>query len=252
MSHDAPSLRPRCAAAIVFAVPLEADAFEAQATDSTSFESDGFVFREATVHGRRVAWCVAGVGGERAARAVQLLSIGHHPRLIVTAGFAGGLDPAVPRGSVVRPTEARDERRREPIPLLTDAGGPTLPILTVGRIIATAREKQALFNSSGARVVDMETYSVAVAAREAGLRCACIRVVSDDAGHDLPREVASLAGPQSGLRRLGAVVGAIGRRPSAVVDFWRLYEHAVVDGKTLATALLEFLGTLPVTDEPAP
>ena len=59
----------RCAAGIVFAVPVEADAFERRAGEQVETRAAGLVFREGNVAGRRVAWCVAGVGRERAARA---------------------------------------------------------------------------------------------------------------------------------------------------------------------------------------
>jgi nucleoside phosphorylase len=61
----------------------------------------------------------------------------------------------------------------------------------------------------------METFAVAEVAAEAGLPCLAVRVISDNAHETLPGEVASLSAPQSPLRRLGAVVGAVGRRPAA-------------------------------------
>ena len=70
-----------------------------------------------------------------------------------------------------------------------------------------------------------------------------------DASQDLPKEIAALVQPQSGMRRLGAALGAIGRRPRAAVDMWRLWEHAVVDGRTLAGAIKTFLEGL--SDSPS-
>jgi hypothetical protein len=72
-----------------------------------------------------------------------------------------------------------------------------------------------------------------------------VRVISDDAMQELPREVAALVAPQSSMRRLGAAVAAIGRRPRAALDMWRLYEHAVADGRTLAAALERLIESLP-------
>jgi hypothetical protein len=46
------------------------------------------------------------------------------------------------------------------------------------------------------------------------------------------------------MRRLGAALGALGRRPRAAFDMWTLWEHAVVDGRTLAAALEEFVREL--------
>jgi adenosylhomocysteine nucleosidase len=115
----------------------------------------------------------------------------------------------------------------------------------VPSVIATVEAKRQLAARSGAQVVDMETHAVASVARAAGLDCASVRVVSDDASQELPREVAALAAPQPPLRRLGSVVGAIGKRPRAAVDLWRLWEHAVIDGRTLAEALADLLRSLP-------
>lgn len=247
MTSQPPSLRPRCDAAIVFAVALEADAFERRATVSRTLQTEGLTLHEGLVSGRSVAWCVAGVGRERAARAARLLLLGHAPRMIMTAGFAGGLAPDRARGAVVRATRVIDEHGAAPIAL---AGGDTArpaTILTVDRIVESAAAKQGLFAATGAVLVDMETFAVAAEAARFDVPCCSLRVISDGAGDTLPREVAALARPQSAMRRLGTALGAIGRRPTAARDMWRLYEHAVVDGKTLATALCDWLAALPAT-----
>ena len=51
------------------------------------------------------------------------------------------------------------------------------------------------------------------------------------------------------MRRLGAALGAIGRRPRAALDLWGLYENAVLDGRTLAAALADLCSTLPPAHE---
>jgi adenosylhomocysteine nucleosidase len=237
-----------CAAGIVFAVPIEADAFERLASDEVATQAGGLTIREGHVAGRRVAWCVAGVGRAAATRAARLLVDGHRPRLLVSAGFAGGLDPGLGRGSVVRPNRVLTDDAHEPLPLADVAAHEPVAIVTVDRIVGPAEAKAALFARTGAQVVDMETRAVAEVAGETGLSCVSIRVISDDAGQPVPREVAALVRPQSALRRLGTALGALGRRPGAAVDLWRLWEHAVVDGRTLATALADLCGGLPAGD----
>jgi adenosylhomocysteine nucleosidase len=239
-----------CAAAIVFAVDVEADPFARLAADVTTIESAGPTIHEGVVAGRRVAWCVGGVGADRARRAARLLVAGHRPGVLVTAGFAGGLDPAVPRGAVVHPGRVVDARGGDEILFATPPGGdaaaPRPTIVTVGDVVATAEDKRRLAAASGAGLVDMESRAVAEVAREAGIPCLAIRVVSDDAATDLPREVATLARPQSAMRRLGTALGAIGRRPGAALDLWRLWEHAVVDGRTLAAEIERVVRALSV------
>lgn len=246
------SLNPRgpdrgCEAGIVFALAIEADAFERRAADRVEWRGPGVVVLEGTVAGVRVAWCVSGVGGSAATRAAALMIAGHRPRRLVSAGFAGGLDPALPRGCLVRPAAVTTDRVGTRIDLARAGAGAAAaePLLvSVTEVVATVAAKQALAARTGAAIVDMETHAIATVAATAGLPCLGVRVVSDDASQTLPAEAAGLARPQSTLRRLGAVVGAVSRRPAAAVDLWRLYEHAVVDGRTLAAELERLCGTL--------
>jgi len=235
------------AAGIVFAVDIEADAFARLATERRELQAAGLVFHEGTVGGRRVAWCVGGIGAAAATRAARLLVAGHHPRLLVSAGFAGGLDPALPRGAVVRPTKViLAGSPATAIALADPPDSSVITICTAERIIRTPAEKRDLAARTCAAVVDMESFAVAAVAREFDLPCASVRVVSDAAGDELPPAVAGLARPQSTLRRLGVALGAVGRRPRTAIDLWRLWEHAVLDGRTLAGALATLCGELPV------
>jgi len=235
----------RCAAGIVFALALEADAFDRRVANRVETRAADLTVLEGTVADRRVAWCVSGVGRAAATRAAERLIAGHRPRLLVSAGFAGGLDAGLARGGVVRPTRAVTCTGDSPLSLLAGADAGPLTIVTVDEIQATVEAKRAMAARSGGQLVDMETHAVAGVAAAAGLPCAAMRVISDDATQNLPAEVARLTQPQPTLRRLGAALAAIGRRPGAAVDLWRLYEHAVVDARTLAAALVDLCRALP-------
>lgn len=226
-----------CTAAIVFGVPLEAEAFERLVQDRIHTRAGSLVIREGYLGGGRVAWCVAGAGPHAATRAATLLLDGHRPRTIISAGFAGGLDPSLTRGSVVRPSLAVMQGV-DPIALCHASPNDGL-ILTIDRIVTTPSEKRMLRETTNARLVDMETAAVALVSRAAGRPCAAVRVVSDAASDELPREVTALVQPRSAAWRLGAALGAVGRRPRVALELWRLYEHAVVDGRTLAAAVAE-------------
>jgi adenosylhomocysteine nucleosidase len=253
-THSLPPAAQTCVAGIVFAIGTEADAFEGRARDTTATIAGGLTFQEGTVAGRRVAWVVSGAGTARASTACQLLIDGHRPGLVISAGFAGALDEHLTRGRVVSPMRA-SRIDHEPIDL-TPATALALPqeltILTVDRVVCTAADKQALAAATAADLVDMETWGVATVARAAGLACVSVRVVSDGAGEDLPREMTDLVQPQSTMRRFGAALRAVSRRPGAAVDMWRLWEQAVVDARTLADALERFVGQLPAGDPVSP
>ncbi len=239
--HD-PRLGGPCAAGVVFALAVEADAFARRAGDRTELMADGLVFHEGTVRDRRVAWCVCGIGRERAGRATRLLVDGHRPKVIISPGFAGGLDQNLPRGSIVRPSAVCglvDDAVRP----LAGQGGPLL--VTVDTIVRTAAEKRSLAEQTRAAIVDMETLAVAEAAGQIGLPCHGLRVISDAAGDELPADIGRLLEPQSAARKAGSVLGLLGRRPRAALELWSLWERAVVDGRTLADALVELIGRLP-------
>jgi adenosylhomocysteine nucleosidase len=233
---------PTVTVGVIFAVPLEADAFARIAAPHRAVQAVGHTIHEGRVAGVPVAWCVAGMGAEAARRASRLVLAGHGPRLLVSAGFAGGLDPRLARGAVIRPIRAITPAG-DPIDLAHDSGDAG-SIVTVGRIVTTVAEKRRLAETTGGRIVDMETHAVAAEARAAGLPCAAVRVVSDAAMDALPGELAALAEPRSAWHRLGGALGALGRRPRLAFELWQLYEHAVVDGRSLAAALAELCAAL--------
>lgn len=231
---------------LVFALPVEADAFERLVRDRREYRGARFTFRTGTIAGRSVAWAVCGVGAAAAAAATRTLIAGHRPEAVVTAGFAGGLDPLLSRGDVVLPARVVTEEDPRGIALAGVPADARRPVLvTVDGLVSTAAAKRELAARTGAQLVDMETHAVAATAADQRLPCLGVRVVSDDARESLAPEAAALAAARTGLRRLGAAVGSIGRRPAAVVDLWRLWERAVGHSRTLAAAVDEVLRGLP-------
>jgi adenosylhomocysteine nucleosidase len=184
-------------------------------------------------HGAKiVAVAVSGPGRPAARKAAELLISGHRPRIIIAAGFAGALNPALSRNDLILPDEIID---REDFRHLVDkpaslgaavqhAGG---RLLTVDQVVLKASEKAELRASHQADSVDMETSAVAAVCCEKLVRFLAIRVVSDDAHSDLPREVAAVIARGGAGYRVGAALRAVWQRPSSVKDFWKLYEHAI-------------------------
>lgn len=74
----------RCHVGVVFALAIEADAFESRGRDILEIRPDGFLIREGTVADRRVAWVVGGTGIEKASAATQMLIDGHRPQFILS------------------------------------------------------------------------------------------------------------------------------------------------------------------------
>ena len=166
MPSNLPAADDRCIAGILFALSIEADLFARRVADEREWRGTGPTMHEGTLAGRRVAWCVTGVGADAAMQAARLMLDGHHPLTLVSAGFAGGLHPTLPRGAVVRPGAVIDETGGARIALAAVGDGPAGPTLvSVAEPATTPDRKRELAARTAAAVVDMETHAVASAAR---------------------------------------------------------------------------------------
>ncbi len=152
------------------------------------------VKEEAASFRRRVAGrigvfiLVTGIGQKNAEQAVREFLTTQSPRMVLTCGFAGGLNPVLKPGEVIFCTE--DENLREQL-LKTTARSAKMFCAT--RIAITAAEKQALRASTGADVVEMESERIQSVCLERGIPCATVRVISDAADEDLPLDFNQLS-----------------------------------------------------------
>lgn len=190
--------------------------------------------------GKIVAVAIGGPGRSAARRATEVLLTGHRPRWIISAGFAGALNPAFARNDVIVADEIVDteggcHKVTPPAALAARARQAGGRLLTVDRVVASSSEKEALRQAHQADLIDMESSAVAALCDERRVPFLSIRVISDDAHADLPREVAGLLSRQ-GSYRVGAALRAVWQRPSSLKDFWTLYEHALEAADRLAVS----------------
>lgn len=240
----APQTKPDLARAdigIVCAIPLELNEFVSRCERVKTYTGGDFRFRGGIYDGIRVAVVEAGAGRARARRAAQALVDAHHPTWLLSCGFAGALDRKCQSGQIL----VADRLVAPHMPEIhVDLKMPADPqhglhvgaLLTVDEIVRTVAEKERLGAEFEALGVDMESYAVAELCRELRQRFLAVRVFSDDLSADLPAEVLSLFG-STGAVRMGAVLGALWKRPSSVQDMWKLREHAAVAAEKLASFL---------------
>jgi adenosylhomocysteine nucleosidase len=233
---------PPCHVGLVFALALEAGAFEDKLAGKIAVRGSQFTAWQGGLNGRGIVVIHAGVGQVNAAAATTALILGHKPKWVISAGLAGGLQPGVKRGDIVMPDcILGEDGRRLAIDLAISpeqkAATPGLHVgalLTIDRVAYKAAEKRNLGVRHGALAVDMETVGVAEVCRREKLRFMAVRVISDAVNEELPPDVERLITRTTWARRIGAAAGTIVRRPSTVKDLWRFRETTLVCAKKLA------------------
>ncbi len=153
------------------------------------------------------------------------------PGLILSAGVAGALDPALRTGDIVIHGEAGVVSRLKR----------ALPDAVVGAVIgsdtiaANPSQKADLARYTGSVAVDMESHVAERLARRRDLPFGVVRVISDTADRELPS--AALVGmrPDGGVA-LGAILKSLARHPAQLPDLIRTGRDAGVAFRRLSAA----------------
>lgn len=125
---------------------------------------------------------ITGIGRENAERTLHRILRDHPPQLVLSCGFAGGLNPFLSTGTVVF---SADEDAGL-TPALLGAGACPVRFHFARRVATTVEEKAELWKSTGADAVEMESQIIRAICRAHEIPSATIRVISDAAYENLP------------------------------------------------------------------
>jgi len=120
---------------------------------------------------------ITGMGPRNAASSIHKILPTFKPRLVITAGFAGGLDPELEASLGAK---------------LLKVGAMPAKFHCAECVAVTASEKQVLRQLTGADVVEMESAIIREVCRENKIPSATVRVISDSASEDLPLDFNTL------------------------------------------------------------
>jgi adenosylhomocysteine nucleosidase len=215
--------------------------------DVRTTRGNGFIARCGTFRERSVVLVESGPGIVRAAKAAHAMIDAYRPRLVVSSGFAGGLNTTVKRYDLVAADSLVNAAGTEItpdlaalVPWLTEV--PNLHrgrMLTFDRIIRLSEEKRLLGEKHQAFAVDMESFAVAEVCREREVPLLVVRAISDAADDELPPDIGHLLSRKSFAGQLGVAVGSVFRRPGAAKDLFKLHQTALEASGRLAKFLAQ-------------
>jgi nucleoside phosphorylase len=200
-----------------------------------ALEQEAAPFRKMAMKIPDVEILITGMGPKNADAAVRRFLAKNLPKLVLSCGFAGGLDPARKSGDVVFMTgyPALEERLAAVDAIMTS-------FVSSPRIATTAAEKKQLRAESGAEVVEMESGAILAVCRESRIPCAMLRVISDTADEDLPLDFNKLVNEEANLNyaKLAWAIIKVPRKIGALIELHRKTSTAA---HQLADALSKLL-----------
>jgi len=177
---------------------------------------------------------ITGIGRENAER--RLHSALHRSawQLVLSCGFAGGLNPYLTTGTVV----FSSDEDAGLTPTLLAAGACPVRFHCSHRVATTVEEKQALWSATGADAVEMESQIIRAICRAHEIPSATIRVISDAAHEDLPLDFNVLMTAEQKLNYAKLAL-ALMSSPKKIPAILRLQRQTQAAARNLAQVLMK-------------
>jgi adenosylhomocysteine nucleosidase len=200
-----------------------------------------------------VAILIVGIGRKNAEKSIREFLASNSPELVLTCGFAGGLNPDLKLGEVIFETadwrgEFHEPQTEKKIGVsqcsslrekLLAVGAKPAKFFCADRIAITVAEKKKLRDETGADAVEMESLAIHDICRERGIPCATVRVISDTASEELPLDFNQFAKSNSSLD-YSKLALAIAKSPTKIGVLMKLQKQT----KVAAEKLAEILGNI--------
>ncbi|HEV2695890.1 MAG TPA: hypothetical protein VG347_23575 [Verrucomicrobiae bacterium] len=204
-----------------------------------ALKEEAVSFRKIAAERPHVSMLIVGIGRLNAEKSIRAYLEAHTPELVLTCGFAGGLDPNLKIGDVVFEMPLKQQLEAPggiSSKKLDAAGAKPAKFLCANRIATTVAEKQALRTETGAEVVEMESAAIHAVCAERNIPCVTVRVISDTAHEDLPLDFNALSKPDKSLD-FGKLAWAIAKSPGKIGALMALQKKTSFAASQLAAVL---------------
>jgi nucleoside phosphorylase len=183
---------------------------------------------------------VTGMGWDNAARRVRAALAGQRPKLVLSCGFAGGLNPELATGTVVYAADAETGLG----PVLLAAGARAARFHCARQAACTAASKRAAWAATGADAVEMESQVIRALCHEQQIPSATVRVILDSVSEDLPLDFNLLMTPDQRLDPVKLTLTLL-RSPAKVGALIRLRRQSRSAARKLAEVLARVVDRAP-------
>ena len=157
------------------------------------------------------------------------------PAMVLSCGFAGGLNPQLPAETIV--FETADPAMEA---TLLGRGGFGVKFHCADRVAVTAAEKSALRKSTGADAVEMESAVIGAVCNDAGIPFATVRVILDAADEDLPLDFNRLMNSKQEMSYL-KLTGALMKSPGKIGELKKFQKRCQAAALKLAATLVHII-----------
>lgn len=178
---------------------------------------------------------ITGMGAANAERAARAALAKHRPALLISSGFAGGLNPALPSGALV--TDTDDDTLLQELAALDVR---RIRFHCAERIATTPEEKSTLRQATAADAVEMESAAIHKVCRELGVPAITLRIISDSANESLPLDFNTLVDEQLNLS-FAKLAWKLIRSPGTIPRLMTFQKHVSFCGRRMATAVASFI-----------
>ena len=199
-------------------------------------KEEALEFGRATQQRADVVTLITGMGRRNAERAIRESLGKHRPALVLSCGFAGGLDRQLASGAVIFSCDGEIVLQNK----LLQAGARPVRFHCAERVAPTAAEKAKLREKAGADAVEMESEVIGAVCREHKIPFATVRVILDTADEDLPLDFNQFMTGDDRMDFL-KLVGAVLKSPRKIGALMKLQKQAQAAAAALSRVLMQVL-----------
>jgi nucleoside phosphorylase len=179
---------------------------------------------------------VTGMGVKNAERSIRHALTLRKPGLVLTCGFAGGLNPVLKLGDIVYSADPEIQLQEA----MQQFGACAARFRTTPQVIVQAEEKLLLRQLTGNDAVEMESAPIRAVCRREGIPSATIRVILDTAEKDLPVDFNAFLTSRQTLN-YAKLIWAIVKHPGLIKGLRELQRESAIARTRLDEVLVHLL-----------